>query len=170
MNARVLVAYAGKHGATAEIAERIGKVIREQGFQVDVSRAANVGDPSVYQAVVLGSSVYIGMWRKEAARYLKANEAELAKRPVWLFSSGPTGAEPLESLLKGWSFPKGLQPVADRVKPRGVVVFRGAFDAKKAGFFERWVISKVKAPVGDFRDWPAIESWARDIARALMEK
>jgi menaquinone-dependent protoporphyrinogen oxidase len=30
-------------------------------------------------------------------------------------------------------------------------------------------VSKEVLPVGDFRDWPAIEGWAREIARELKE-
>lgn len=170
MSDRVLVAYAGKHGATAEIAERIGEILRERGFEADVAPAAQADAPDAYQAVILGSAVYMGLWRKPAAKYLKDHEAELAKRPLWLFSSGPTGTGELGSLLKGWSFPNRLRPIADRVKPKGVIVFRGSFDCGKASFFERWIINKVKAPIGDFRDWPAIESWARDIAETLRER
>ncbi len=167
MSEKVLVAYGSKHGMTAEIAERIGKIIRETGFEVDVSPAGTARGPEEYQAVILGSGVYAGMWRREAANYLKANADELTRCPVWLFSSGPTGEGDLKKLLGGWSFPKGLQPVAERVKPKEIVVFRGAFDATKAGFFEKWIMKKVKAASGDFRDWPAIESWARNIAVEL---
>lgn len=170
MSKKILVVYGSKHGMTAEIAERIAEVIREAGFEVDVIEAAKAGGPSGYLAVVLGAGVYAGMWRRSAAKYLKAHEAELAGMPVWLFSSGPTGTGALEKLLSGWTFPTGLRPIADRIRPRGVTVFRGAFDAKQAGFFERWIMKKVKAASGDFRDWPAIESWAREIAGALKEK
>ena len=169
MSDKVLVAYGSKHGMTAEIADKIGKVIRERGFDVDVASADKAGDPAGYRAVVLGSGVYAGMWRRPAARFLKANAAELGRRQTWLFSSGPTGDGELNTLLQGWKFPKGLQPFADQVKPRGVIVFRGAFDEKKANFLERWIIKKVKASFGDFRDWPAIEAWARDIAETLKK-
>ena len=167
MRDKILVAYGSKHGMTAEIAARIGKVIREAGFTVDVQPAGEAGAPAAYRAVVLGSGIYAGMWRRPAATYLKAHAGELARRPVWLFSSGPTGDGDLNTLLRGWKFTKGLQQVADRIKPRGVVIFRGAFDEKKANFFERWIIKKVKASFGDFRDWPAIEAWAGDIATTL---
>jgi menaquinone-dependent protoporphyrinogen oxidase len=167
MNEKVLVAYGSKHGMTAEIAERIGKILRGEGLEVDVACADRAAGPTGYKAVILGSGVYAGMWRREAARYLKAHEAELASKPVWLFSSGPTGSGDLEKLLGGWSFPAGLRPVADRVKPKGIIVFRGAFAAAKANFFERWIIRKVKAEFGDFRDWAVIEAWARDIAGTL---
>jgi hypothetical protein len=33
--------------------------------------------------------------------------------------------------------------------------------------FERFIISKIKAPVGDFREWDAIENWAESIAKQL---
>lgn len=170
MSDKVLVAYGSKHGMTAEIAERIGKVLRGEGIDTDVASADRAGAPDEYRAIVLGAGVYAGMWRRAAAKYLKAHEAELAKMPVWLFSSGPTGSGDLDKLLSGWKFPAGLRPVAKRIQPREIAVFRGAFDAAKANFFERWIMKKVKAPAGDFRDWPVIEAWAAKIAKALKGK
>ena len=164
---QVLVTYATKYGGTAEIAEKIGQVLREAGLQADVLPADRVSDLTPYKAVVLGSGVYIGRWRKEAATFLKANEKALAERPVWLFSSGPTGeGDPVE-LTDGWRFPRPLQPIADRIRPRDVAVFHGVVDREKLNLIERWVIKNVNAPLGDFRDWDAITSWATAIADAL---
>ena len=73
METRVLVAYGTKYGATAGIAEKIGQVLREAGLTVDVTPAGQAGDPAVYQAVVLGSAVYIGRWRKDAAKIGRAH-------------------------------------------------------------------------------------------------
>ena len=169
MQTRVLVAYASKYGATAEIAEKIGEVLREGGLRADVRPADQVSDVSAYQAVVLGSAVYVGRWRKQAANFLRANEQTLSERPVWLFSSGPTGeGDPVE-LLKGWRIPGGLEPVADRIKPRDIAVFHGAVFPEKLNFIQRWMIKNVKSPVGDFRDWDAIASWADGIAAALKQ-
>src|SRR4030042_3499838 len=91
MDSRVLVTYATKYGATAGIAEKIGQVLRQAGLPTDVLPADRAGDLQAYKAVVLGSAVYIGQWRKQAATFLKANEKALAERPGWLVSSGPTG-------------------------------------------------------------------------------
>ena len=169
MDDKVLVAYGTKYGGTAEIAERIGQVLREAGLGADVLRADRVGDLTPYRAVVLGSGVYIGRWRKEAATFLKANEQALSERLVWLFSSGPTGeGDPVE-LTNGWRFPKALQPIADRLQPRDVVVFHGVVNAEKLKRVDKWMIKKVEAPLGDFRDWDAITSWATVIADALKE-
>ncbi len=167
MATSVLVAYATKHGATAGIAEKIGEVLREAGLACDVKLAATVDDLTHYQAVVLGSAVYMGAWRKEAAKLLKTQEAQLAQRPVWLFSSGPMGEGDVQELMKGWRFPTKLQPIADRIHPRDIVVFHGVVDPQEMGFFERWIIKNVKSPVGDFRDWNAIAEWASTIASAL---
>jgi menaquinone-dependent protoporphyrinogen oxidase len=166
---KVLVTYASKYGATAEIAEKIGQVLGEAGLHADVLPADAVRDLSPYEAVVLGSAVYIGRWRKQAVKFLKANETALAEKAVWLFSSGPTGkGDPLE-LVQGWRLPKALQPIADRIHARDVAVFHGAVDSEKLNFIERWMLKNVKAPAGDFRDWETITAWATAIADALKE-
>ncbi len=167
MDVQVLVAYATKYGATAEIAEEIGQVISEAGLRADVLPADRVGDLTPYQAVVLGSAVYAGRWRKEAAAFLAANERTLAERQVWLFSSGPTGEGDAVQLLKGWRLPEAQQAIADRIQPRDTAVFHGLMDMKKLNLAEKLIIKAVKAPGGDFRDWDAITSWAAAIADEL---
>ena len=169
MDSQVLVAYGTKYGATAEIAEKIGEVLREEGFEPDVLPADSVADLTPYGAVVLGSAVYVGKWRGEAAKFLEANEKALAGLPVWLFSSGPTGEGDAVELMKGWSFPGAQQDIADRIGPRDVVVFHGAMDSKKLSLPEKLIIKGVKAPMGDFRDWEAITSWAEGIAGTLKK-
>ncbi len=101
---------------------------------------------------------------------MKANEKVLAKQLVWLFSSGPTGEENPVELTNGWRFPKTLQPVVDRIRPIDIAVFHGAINWTKINFIEKWMINKVKAPIGDFRDSDAITSWAGDITNVIKEK
>ncbi len=167
MDQRVLVTYASKHGATAQIAEKIGQVLCEAGVAADVVSVGRVRDLTRYTAVVLGSAVYIGKWRKEAERFLEANEQALRERQVWLFSSGPTGKGDPTQLTRGWQFPTALQPIADRIGPCGVAVFHGHANLKKLNFIEMQMLSNVKAPFGDFRDWEAITAWAAGIAKEL---
>jgi menaquinone-dependent protoporphyrinogen oxidase len=116
---------------------------------------------------VLGSAVYIGRWRKEAAKFLKDNEQALAEKPVWLFSSGPMGEGDAAELTQGWRFPGALQPVADRIQPRDIAIFHGVVDPSKLNFLERWVLNNIKSPAGDFRDWEAIGAWATKVAAAV---
>jgi menaquinone-dependent protoporphyrinogen oxidase len=167
---KILVAYASKHNSTAEIADAIGEVLRESGgLQVDIQSVEAVKDITVYDAVVLGSAVYAGQWQGEAADFLKQHEQELAQRPTWLFSSGPTGEGDPKALMKGWEFPEALRPIAERVKPRDVAVFHGNLDTDKLSMLERLMVKGVKAPMGDFRDWNLIRAWASGVAQALKQ-
>jgi len=167
MDKYILVTYASKYGATEEIAEKIGEVLREAGLSTDILPIKRVSDLSSYKVVILGSAVYIGKWRKEAVKFLGANEKTLTEKMVWLFSSGPTGeGDPVER-LDGWRFPTAQQPIADRIQPRDIVVFHGDVNMGKLNFIERKMITTVEAPLGDFRDWEAITAWATTIANEL---
>ena len=170
MENQVLVTCATKYGATAEIAEKIGQVLRQAGLRTDVLPANRAGNLTSYKAVVLGGAVYIGKWLKDAVKFLQANEKTLIERQVWLFSSGPTGqGDPIE-LLKGWRFPDAQRPIIERIRPRDITVFHGVVDVKKLNLLHKWMISKVETPIGDFRDWDIITSWAMAIANELIEK
>jgi menaquinone-dependent protoporphyrinogen oxidase len=168
MNRNILVAYASKYGATKEIAEKIGEVLRHAGLQADIYSVDAIRDFTSYQAIVLGSAIYIGKWQKEAVEFVRVNEKVLANRPVWIFSSGPTGeGDPVE-LVEGLRFPVALQPVVDRINPRDIAVFHGFINPDKINFIEKWSIkSLVKKPFGDFRNWDAITAWATSIAETL---
>ena len=164
MDRKILVTYASKYGATAEIAGKIGDVLRQAGFQVDLFSVDGVRDLAPYQVVILGSGVYIGQWNKEAAEFVKANEEALVDRQVWLFSSGPTGAGDPVALLEGWRLPDALRSVADRIQPRDIAVFHGFINPNKLNFLTKLVLKGMKKPFGDFRDWDAIIAWAGTIA------
>lgn len=167
MDNKVLVTYATKYGSTAQIAEKIGQTLHQAGLQVDVQPVKQIRDVEPYSAVILGSAVYIGAWRKDAVKFLQHHELALAKIPVWLFSSGPTGKGDPVTLLQGWRYPQGLQPIINRIQPRDITVFGGFVDENKVSFIEKWMIKNVKAPSGDFRDWNAITAWAQEIIRVL---
>jgi len=171
MDRKILVTYASKYGATKEIAEKIGAVLCQAGLQADVLPVDGIRNLSPYQAVILGSAVYVGKWHKGAVEFLQTNEKILADRPVWLFSSGPTGEGNPVELVEGKRLPASLQPVADRIRPRDIAVFHGYINADKINFIEKWAIkSLVKKPFGDFRDWEAITSWATSVADILKVK
>lgn len=170
MDKHVLITYASKYGATREIAQKIGEVLHQSGLQADVLPVAGVRDITPYKAVVMGGALYIDKWHKGAVEFLKANEKALSARPVWIFSSGPTGeGDPVE-LVKGQRLPASVQPVADRIHPRDITVFHGNIDPDKVNFMEKMAIKNiVKKPFGDFRDWDSIVRWSTSIAAELKE-
>src|SRR3954452_10566893 len=101
---RVLVAYASEHGSTREIAERIARTLGDDGMNVELRDASDVEDLAGYDAVVVGSAVYMGRWRGSAKRLVKRHERELAERDPWLFSSGPVGEPPAEGDERAYRF------------------------------------------------------------------
>jgi menaquinone-dependent protoporphyrinogen oxidase len=71
------------------------------------------------------------------------------------------------------SEPKEFAELREALHPRDAHVFFGAWDpdAPPANVAERifrmMPVSRDLLPVGDFRDWPAIEAWADSIAADL---
>ena len=159
----VLIAYASKHGSTQEIAERIAEQLRQLGKQAETRSVDAVSDPGSYEALVIGSAVYYGSWLKEATEWVRRNQAVLAARPVWLFSSGPLGTEVKDAEPQ----PEEIAKFRETIEPRDQWIFFGALNHNRLSFAERMMVKAVRAPEGDFRDWQAIEAWAASIARNL---
>lgn len=89
----ILVAYASKHGATEGIAHHIARTLSEAGKDAEARSVTDVDNLEAPEAVVIGSAVYAGSWRKEAVEFVDAHADELVRLPVWLFSSGPLGEQ-----------------------------------------------------------------------------
>ena len=161
---RVLVAVASKHGATREIAEAIGRVLRTAGLETDVRDVEVAGSPAGYAAAIIGSGAYAGNWLKPARAFIDRYEAALVAMPVWLFSSGPLG----DPLKPDDSEAVRIDAIETATGARQHRVFAGALFKEKLSFAERAIIKAVRAADGDYRDWDAIESWANEIAAALV--
>lgn len=163
---KILVATASKHESTLGIAEAIAAELRLQGYAVDVGRIDGATSANTYDAAVVGSAVYMGKWLPEAVGFVNRNHDLLTKMPVWLFSSGPLGwgnPEPAEGTID-------LDRIVASTGARGHHVFVGKLDKHELGLFERLAVKAVKAPEGDFRDWPEIRAWARGIGDALVPR
>ena len=87
----ILVTAASKHGATDEVADAIAKRIEASGITVDRLAPADVTSVSGYDAVVVGSAVYILQWMPEAHDFMERFKDELPVGRVWAFSVGMNG-------------------------------------------------------------------------------
>ena len=168
MMTKVLVAYASKYGSTAEIAAAIANTLNEKQLDVKVVSADAVRDISGYDAVVVGSAVYAGHWVDKAVQFLETFQDELQHKPVWLFSSGPTGEGSANDLLGGWRFPDGLQPLVDKIGVQDTAVFHGKIDPDKLNLAERLLVRAMRGATGDYRRWDEIRLWALSMTEALV--
>ncbi|MGX5654781.1 flavodoxin domain-containing protein [Geodermatophilus nigrescens] len=163
--ARVLVAVAGRHGGTAEVADAVADGLRSglgAGVVVDVRLVAEVDDVTGYDAVVIGSAVYHGRWLETAREMVLRCAIDLWDRPVWVFSSGPVGdpGRPPEVLLD-------VEEVLVQTRAREHRVFPGRLDRAALSRTERAVAGLLFLPDGDRRDPAAARRWGRRIAAAL---
>ncbi|MDX2968414.1 flavodoxin domain-containing protein [Kribbella solani] len=162
MSKKVLVAYASKMGATAGIAAAVGAELRAHGHDVEVLDVALVKDVTPYDAVVLGSAIYLRRWRREAVRFLSHNVEELRHRQVWLFHSGPVGPDKEQDQM----MPPAVHHLAREIGATPAVTFAGRLDpATATGFLARRLATGNLA--GDFRDWDRVRRWAADVSAAI---
>ena len=160
----VLVTAASRHGATAEIAEAIGKTLAGHGFAARVIPPGEVSDIDGYDAVILGSAVYAGHWLDAATDLVRRCRADLAARPVWLFSSGPVG-EPTGKLAQAMANdPVELPAIRAATGARDHQMFAGKLDRKSLSVIQRAVLLAFPGLNGDVRDWDKITQWADGIA------
>lgn len=161
---KVLVAYASRHGGTAEIAETIADKLREYDLTVVCLPVASVTGLSSYDAVVLGSAVYFNHWRPDAARFLRQHGHELSQRPFWAFSSGPVGeAQPGPQ----WHEPHRIMAEVRQLHARGHVVFGGRVSTIQDGPVECLMVQRLPPASRDRRDWGDVRTWASQIASQL---
>lgn len=175
---RVLVTFVSRSGSTAEIATRIADRIGAAGIDTDCVSVTDGPLVSEYDAFVVGSAVYLGQWEKAAHAFINAHAETLTSHPTWLFSSGPLGTEPTlengEDKLSGAVSAGELEWLTRTVRPRSHAVFFGAFDAGRAALgvrmFRLLPAGRKLLEEGDFRDWPAIDAWAEEIAASLTAR
>jgi menaquinone-dependent protoporphyrinogen oxidase len=159
----VLVAAASRHGATQEIAEAIGETLKALDVPVEVARIEDVTTVFPYDALVLGSAVYMGSWLRQAHDFLEEHVDLIATRPTWLFSSGPIGSPPHGAASDSFD----AADIIQMTNAREHRLFAGKLEKSTLGFAERALAGALRVPGGDFREWDEVTTWATTIAHEL---
>ncbi len=163
----ILVCYATRYGSTGEIAGIIGEELRKTGHGVTVFPLSEVKDPGMYDAVVIGSPLYMGKWLTEARDFVSRFQHPLRERPVAVFSVGYS--------LKERTM-ENLQNV-DAALDTGVKIF---LSPVHSGYFagsvnpdimtpaDRAIVTMSGALPGDYRDSEEVKRWARELPAFLF--
>lgn len=161
MNKRILVTYATRAGATAEIAAEIGSTLSQRGFLVDLKPVKEIQTLDGYQAVLMGSAVRMGNWLPEMVDFVKANRQTLDTLPVALFTVHLLNLEEDEaSRAARQAYVRSVRPLLHQAEE---VYFAGRMDFSRLSFLDRMVAKLVKAVETDRRDWNAIRAWAETV-------
>ena len=158
----ILVTAASKHGATDEVADAIARRLTEAGFEVDRIAPGDVDSVEEYDAVVVGSAVYILQWMPAAHDFMERFARELAAKPVWAFSVGMNGVP-----KHAPQDPTRIGPLLTHVNAKDLKSFGGRYKPSLLSLRERSVARLAGVVEGDFRDWAAIDEWTDGIIASL---
>jgi menaquinone-dependent protoporphyrinogen oxidase len=171
---KALVAFGTRYGSTVAVAEAVGEELRRRGYDVEVrDLRSGAGGVDGSDLVVIGSSVFVGKWTKEAERFLEHNTDAMAKKRYALFvsCSDVLFPERVEAGRKMY-----LQDVATSLPGDGPVamgMFGGVIDFGHYSALTKALLAGVGTKKQlkergidpslpyDFRDWEEIRTWAR---------
>ncbi len=160
---KVLVAVGSKYGSSREVASTIRATLATQGFDVELWDAADVRTVTPYDAVILGSAVYGGLWRRDASSLAKEHREALKLRDVWTFSVG------MENVVVQGQPKDEAYGIAESIGAKEHRRFSGKLDLAKLNIGERALIRALDPPVGDFRDMEDVRAWASDVGGLLSQ-
>lgn len=165
LKGRVLVAYETSKGSTREIAQVIAAEIRTAGWDAEAVDIKDSPDPGGYSHVIVGGPIYLGKI-KGVRGFVDRHQVTLEKRLIGAFAVGMSFAvEDEETRASGR---KALDEAIAPLAGAHLGYFAGKIDPEKLSFIQKIMIKVVKSPVGDFRDWDAVKSWAQEIIRAVI--
>lgn len=172
MSDKILVTYASRTGATAGVAEAIGKTLTECGIAVEVRDMKEVKDLNPYRAVVAGSAIQGNHWLPEAVQFIQTNRTALAQKPLAAFLVCMTLAIG-EGKYRD-QVVEFMAPVRALVKPVSEGLFAGVLDINKVPAFGDRAKFRISVMMGvwkegDHRDWNAIHEWAASLPALLIK-
>jgi menaquinone-dependent protoporphyrinogen oxidase len=179
---KTLIVYGTRYGATASTSEEIGKVLREDGFVVDVLdlKKNKVKNISEYEVVIVGSGLRIFRWTKEPEKFLKKFRKELREKKLAIFVS--SGAQEkferdglTEEIENAWQKYLVEKKEKYELEPVLMGIHGGVWDFNKMGFFAKTMqefkheliasgIEETEPDVFDTRNWDEIRNWAKELA------
>ena len=169
MGIKILIAFASRRGSTAEAAETIATVFREQGMDVVVTPARKVRTVSGFDAVILGTAIRAEKPLADAVRFVSRFSQTLLTVPTALFilcltlvRDTPENRDNVE---------KWIAPLIAGIHPTTVGLFAGAAEKDRLGFllggFMEKILAKENIELGDYRDWDMIRKWAGTLPKKL---
>lgn len=166
MAKKILVVYASRGGSTMEAAGKIADELSSQeNTTAEVISVKKAKDIASYDAIVLGSAIWMGRPLPEMVSFIKSYKPILSTKKVAVFGLCMTLKDQTPESLKAVG--TYFEPIKALISPIDMQLFAGKVDPSRLGLFARLAIKMVKAPVGDFRNWDTIRSWVEELKKKL---
>lgn len=133
---KVLVGYAGKYGCTEECARYLSEKLNGEVELRNLKEKKKI-DPSSYDKIVIGGSLYAGRIQKEVRDFCLKNADVLNHGSLGLFICGTAEGEAADKELET-AFPQDLYH-----KARAKAFFGGRITIDKLGFLEKKIVKAV---------------------------
>jgi menaquinone-dependent protoporphyrinogen oxidase len=165
---KILVTYASRTGTTNGVADEIGKVLTEKGFQIDVLPMQQVTNMAQYDAVIAGSAIQAGKWLPDALQFIQTNKTILNQKTFAVYLVCMTLAIKNNEKYRGF-VSDFLDPVRSLVKPISEGMFAGKLDINKVPNLGDRIKFRLSVLFGvwkeaDHRNWLEIRAWAEELA------
>ena len=166
---KALILYASQKGSTAEVAQFLAETIKQAGHPVELQNANTFsGDIHSYDAIILGSAIYKGMWLHSLLSSVNRLKAQFGQKPVWGFSLCIRVLE-----IAGEDYARQFYLPRNNLKELNLQDYRffaGRLENlsvnEKSILHERYD-GEYSNHEGDYRDWDAIRAWGKSIAVQL---
>jgi menaquinone-dependent protoporphyrinogen oxidase len=173
VNKKILVVYDSKYGSTSTIAAQIGNTLCEKGAEVDMLFVEKVTSIEKYDAIIVGSPIYWGVWLPGAKSFIEKHKKRLKKIPVAFFilcNALREGHDTKAARAKVRTL--HFNPLVDELQKNSPVkepgMFGGKVDYKDLHIYERFVLSISGYEENDSRDFQKVQNWTNKIAPHLL--
>lgn len=165
---KILITYDTTHGATALVAQSLFYALCDNAT-VDLVFVENLDPAAItgYDAVIIGSPVYMGKWRPGIQRLLRWHHAKIAQIPAAFFITCTylkDENDTPERRQKAYDLyiKKVLARYPD-IMPVSTGILSGEFQFAELFPLERFLMKLAGFDEGDFRNEDKIEAWAREV-------
>jgi menaquinone-dependent protoporphyrinogen oxidase len=178
--ARILIVYGSTEGQTAQIADRMAAVIRNEGKEVELHDANEVRKQAVtgvFDGIIVAGSVHVGDYQSSLREFVQRNRDLLERVPSAFVSVSLTAADrdaKAEAELQA-TLEKFIRKTGWR--PRQVEHVGGALVYTRYNWLLRHIMKLIMKRQGhteldtrrdySFTDWDAVERFAREFAARI---
>ncbi len=168
---KILVTYDTKHGATSVVAKKVFDTLCDNA-SVDLVFVENLDPAEIpnYDAIVIGSPIYIGKWLPGIKKLLKRHHEAIETLPFAFFITCTYIGEDTperQAYAKETYVEKNLAKYTD-VQPLDIGILGGQFTFDELYPVELFLMKLAKFEEGDFIDNATIETWAKGAAEQLL--